>query len=163
MWSKTRLAILVFSCFVVAGCATSRSEIKLSGPALTGGTAPAPTVAGRTCSSRAVTDGRKFEEALSDPSTPSLGFEGASKSSAEVKAHAIGRKRNLYGKALGDVLLESGQTVEGVVGEHVTIAMQQAGYQIKPSLAEAGDSPWSWMSGSRSSGRGCDRDSGQSR
>jgi hypothetical protein len=42
---------------------------------------------------------------------------------AEVKARAIGRKRNTYGKALGDMVLEGGQTVEGVVREYLVIAL----------------------------------------
>ena len=36
-----------------------------------------------------------------------LGFEGSAKSTAEIKARAIGRKRNGFGKALGDVLISA--------------------------------------------------------
>lgn len=140
-------------CVAAAGCATSRSEIKLTSPI-----AAASTVSGlsaRTAVIRSVKDERIFEQAPKDPSTPSLGSGGAAQASAEIKARAIGRKRNSYGKALGDVLLESGQTVENVIRENLTAALQQAGYQVKSDVAETGPSPlvidvhikqfWAWF------------------
>jgi hypothetical protein len=109
---------------------------------------------GQTAVIRSVKDERVFVEAGRDPSTPSLGFEGAAQASAEIKARAIGRKRNTYGKAMGDVLLQSGQTVEGVIREHLAAALTQAGYQVKGEDA-AGPSPlvidahikqfWAWL------------------
>jgi len=148
-----RFVIVASLCVVVVGCATSRSEIKLSGA--TAGNSLTTAAAGKTVVVRAVTDERVFEEAPSDPSIPSLGFEGAATASTDVKARAIGRKRNSYGKALGDILLESGQTVEGVVREHLTVALKQAGYELKPSNSDAASTPlvldvhikqfWAWL------------------
>ncbi len=127
-------------CGVISGCATSRSEVQLSSPVAT--SSPAPTT-GKTVVIRTIKDLRAFEQSPSEPSTPSLGFEGAAQASAEIKARAIGRKRNTFGQALGDVLLPAGQTVESVVRENLTAALQQAGYQVKS--AEAGGSAPSFI------------------
>ena len=140
-------------CMMLAGCATSRSEVALHSP-----TVVAPS-AGTNAEQRvvvigAITDERTFEEAPSDPSTPSLGFGGSDKADADVKSRAIGRKRNGYGKALGDVLLQPGHTVESEIKENLTAAFMQAGYQVKDQ-ADAGPSAlvvdvhikqfWSWF------------------
>lgn len=148
--NSIRTAILIV-CVATAGCATSRSEIKLSSPAMLSNT---NVSSGRTAVIRSIKDERVFEQAPKDPSTPSLGFGGADQSSTELKARAIGRKRNTYGKALGDVLLQSGQTVEGVVRENLAAALTQAGYQVKSEDA-AGALPlvidvrikqfWAWF------------------
>jgi hypothetical protein len=146
----SRLVILCF-CVMLAGCATSRSEIKLQSPVIA---APAATSAQRVVVIEKITDERVFAEAPNDPSMPSLGFGGAGKATDDVKARAIGRKRNTYGMALGDVLLQPGQTVEGVVRENLIAAFQQAGYQVK-SGGDGGLSPlvvdvhikqfWAWF------------------
>lgn len=120
-----RLAVLLV-CAVLAGCATSRSEVRLKAPPVV-----TPPGAAKVVVIRSVTDERVFEEAPSEPSTPSLGFGGANKNGDAIKSRAIGRKRNGFGKALGDVLLENGQTVTGVIRENLTAALQQAGYQVK--------------------------------
>jgi hypothetical protein len=152
IYNAAEIASLML-CVAAAGCATSRSEIRLTSPI-----AIAPTASGasaRTVVIRSIADERVFEESPNDPSTPSLGFGGAAKASTEIKDRAIGRKRNTYGKALGDVLLENGQTVESVIRENLTAAFQQAGYQVKSDVAESGPSPlvidvhikqfWAWI------------------
>ena len=152
-WTGVIKISTLLLCLTIVGCATSRSEIKLSRPAAI---VPTSTGAvGRTVLIRSVKDERVFEEAPPDPSTPSLGHGGAGQASPEVKARAIGRKRNGYGMALGDVLLEGGQTVEGVIRENLTAALQQAGYRVTHNSAEAGMSPlvldvhikkfWAWL------------------
>jgi len=136
----------------LAGCATSRSEIKLQSPVVS----PATTAAGagRVIVIKSVTDERVFEQAPSDPSTPSLGFGGSDYASTQEKSHAIGRKRNSFGQALGDVLLQKGQAVEDVIRTNLGVALEDSGYQVK-SLADAGANPivldvrikkfWSWL------------------
>ena len=145
-------ATVLASCFLVAGCATSRSEIKLSSPVAVPSSAAASS--GKTVVIRSVKDERAFEAAPRDPSTPSLGFEGADQASADVKSRAIGRKRNGYGKAMGDILLQGDQTVAGVVRENLGAALEQAGYEVRSESA-AGQSPlvidvhikqfWAWL------------------
>lgn len=144
-------AAVLVAALLLTGCATSRSEIKLQSPAIATPATPAMqhvVVIGK------VTDERVFEDAPNDPSTPSLGFGGSGKASDDIKARAIGRKRNTYGKALGDVVLQPGQTVESVIRENVVAAFQQAGYEVKDE-GDAGSSPlvvdvhikkfWAWF------------------
>jgi len=147
-----RLVILCF-CVTLAGCVTSRSEIKLPGPTIV---APATTAtsAQHVVVIGKITDERVFEDGSDDPSTPSLGFGGAGKATDDIKARAVARKRNTYGMALGDVVLQPGQTVESVIRENLAAAFQQAGYQVKDE-GDAGPSPlvvdvhikkfWSWF------------------
>ncbi|MCE9639793.1 MAG: flagellar biosynthesis protein [Betaproteobacteria bacterium] len=137
----------------LAGCATSRSELKIASPAAS--PAATPVTKERAVLIRSIVDERRFEEAPNEPNIPSLGFEGAAQATAEVKARAIGRKRNSFGKALGDILLEDGQTVIGIVRENLTAGLRKAGYRVAGDAAEAGKSPlvmdvrikqfWSWF------------------
>lgn len=122
------IPFIVSICLLLEGCATSRSELKLASVAAEPAQAPIATKG--TVILRSVKDERIFEQAPGDPSIPSLGFEGAAQATAETKARAIGRKRNTFGMALGDVLLENGQTVEGVVRENLAAALRQSGYQV---------------------------------
>jgi hypothetical protein len=103
---------------------------------------------------RSVKDARTFEQAPREPSTPSLGGDGANSASPEIKARAIARKRNSYGAAMGDVLLEPGKTVETVVSENLAAAFRKAGYDVRDPSG-AGPSPifvdarilrfWAWL------------------
>lgn len=139
-------------CAILAGCATSRSEVKLSVPAAN--TTQAAASNGYVVVIRSVKDERVFEQEPSNPGTPSLGFEGASKAAAELKLRAIARKRNTFGKALGDVMLEGNQTVESVVRANLTASFEQAGYRV---ITGGTDDPsvlvvdvrikkfWAWM------------------
>lgn len=128
MLSNGFKVVVLFACVLLAGCATNRSEIKLNSPSVA--VSNAAIVSGRTAVIRLVKDERVFEQAPSDPSTPSLGFEGAAQASADVKSRAIGRKRNGFGKAMGDILLQDGQTVDGVVRENLAAALNQSGYKV---------------------------------
>jgi uncharacterized lipoprotein YajG len=119
---------------LLSGCATSRSELKIAS-ASQASTQPANKT-GPVVIIRSVRDERTFEQSPSDPSTPSLGFEGAAQATAEAKARAIGRKRNTFGKALGDVFLQNGQTVEAIVRENVTVALRDAGYNVRENKSE---------------------------
>lgn len=134
---------------VMTGCATSRSEIRLSA-------APAPDAAvlGSEVVIRSIEDVRVFEEAPAHPGTPSLGWGGAGAAPADVKARAIGRKRNTYGKALGDVLLEPGDSVIDVVRQHLSTALSSSGYRVvdaaqaSPSALQLDvriDKFWAWF------------------
>lgn len=151
MFRNSILVCVLAGATLVAGCATSRSEVKLGGT----DTASYAVTKSKVILIRSVTDERVFEQSPSEPSTPSLGGEGATLASADTKARAIGRKRGGFGKALGDVLLENGQTVAGVVRENLTNALKQAGYRTTSNAAEAGPAPviidvrikqfWAWI------------------
>jgi hypothetical protein len=141
--------VLSMVCLALGGCATSRSELKLS--------APTPVAAASTKGAvfiRSINDMRKFEQAPSDPSIPSLGFEGATQAADTLKARAVGRKRNSFGKAMGDVLLEDGQTVTQVMRDSLVAAFAEAGYKVEsdpmaPSLPVVVDVDvtkfWAWF------------------
>jgi hypothetical protein len=142
---------LVVLCLLLGGCATTRSELRVAAPTDTGG----ETVANAelpTLFLREVVDQRVFEEAPKDPSIPSLGFGGAMSATAEVKARAIGRKRDTWGKAMGDILLEEGQTVEHLVRDTVAAGLRQAGYTLSETADNGAISVdvailkfWSWF------------------
>jgi uncharacterized lipoprotein YajG len=127
-FDRVRRAVLAAAVLALAGCAASRSELKIEAPKATAVVKPgAPVMLIRT-----ITDSRVFEENPKNPDTPSLGGEGAAKETAAVKARAVGRKRNSYGKGLGDVLLDNDQTVVGVVRDNLTAAFGEAGYAVRP-------------------------------
>lgn len=76
-----------------------------------------------------VTDERRFEVAPSEPSVPSLKEPGQI-GDKQITNRAIGRKRNTYGAALGDVLLADPQTVSRLVAEAVKSGLRDAGYRV---------------------------------
>lgn len=135
---------LAVAAALLAGCVTGRSELKLasaSAPPQPGSpeaklaAAPAAAPNGKTIFVRAVSDERVFEEKPRDPATPSLGNGGLAAATPEIKARAFGRKRNGYGKAMGDIVLDEGQTVAGVVRESVVVAFKDAGFQVAEGAA----------------------------
>jgi hypothetical protein len=120
---------VLLSVSLLTGCATSRSEVKLNTPVM-GATESSLPATAPTAAIQVILDERKFEQAPSNPGIPSLGFEGSASATAGVKSRAIARKRNGFGQAMGDVLLQDGQTVENVVRDNLTVALRQAGYRV---------------------------------
>jgi hypothetical protein len=110
----------------LGACAIERSELSLASPP----SATAAPASAKVAIIRSVKDDRRFEQAPTDPSIPSIGFEGTAQATAETKARAIGRKRNTYGMALGDVLLQPGQDVAGTVRAHLAAALRESGYVV---------------------------------
>lgn len=121
---KVCAAVMILT--VVVGCATSRSVVSIDQPALQDVEADT----GGTIYLESVLDNRIFEDEPAEPSTPSLGKEGASAASDEIRARAIGRKRNGYRKALGDVLLPEGETVERLIRSYAAAAFSDAGWRV---------------------------------
>ena len=104
---------------------------------------------------RSVTDQRIFEQEPSDPSVPSLGFGGSDSAPDAIKERAVARKRNGFGKAMGDVLLEH-DTVKSAVRQAVQQALTDAGYQVVNEGQSSSSEPdltvdvrivrfWSWF------------------
>jgi hypothetical protein len=124
--SWVRRALLAGAVSALVGCAVNRSELAIQAPKALALKPGAPVIF-----IRSVNDVRVFEEQPKIPSSPSLGGEGAAKASAEVKARAVARKRNGYGTLLGDVVLDNGQTVAGVVRDNLTAAFGEAGYTVQ--------------------------------
>ncbi|HIJ78974.1 MAG: hypothetical protein OEY01_07875 [Desulfobulbaceae bacterium] len=137
--------------FLVVGCATNRGVVNLQ---LEGSTVSQATN-GKSIFVQSVSDARVFEEAPRSADIPSLGFGGATAASNEIKKRAIARKRNGFGKALGDILLDEGQTVEKVVKDTVCRSFKELGYEVIDDPAKVDkdtiiakvtiDKFWSWM------------------
>ena len=107
---------------VLSGCATSRSIVDIK---VSPGTNPAN---GKEVKIVQITDGRKFEVAPKTQSIPSLNEEEIKDS--KITSRAIGRKRNTYGKAMGDFMLPEQRTVQDLVREAMTKALREKGYSV---------------------------------
>ena len=143
-----RLVMGIAALMVLAGCATSRSEIDIN---------VAPMSSAQVAASNgkkvqiSTVDERVFQIDPRSPDIPSLKNNEVTDKS--ITERAIARKRNGYGMALGDVLLPSGRTLSQLVNESVASAYKQAGYEVvtEPGAADATSVKvhivefWSWF------------------
>ncbi|VXC13743.1 Predicted component of the type VI protein secretion system [Pseudomonas sp. 8Z] len=143
-----KLVTVSFLLALCVGCATSRSEVDVMPASLDKASNTASL--GKKVYINTV-DERVFEAKPKQADIPSL--KNAEISDRAITERAIGRKRNGYGKALGDVLLPSGRTISALVGESVASAYRQAGYEVvtKPETSAAEVKVhvkefWSWFS-----------------
>lgn len=113
--------LLAMAC-LAAGCATSRGEVDLRVLSPTNPASGPPVKVGQ------VADHREFQVNPRDPSIPSLMDDEIN--NTVITSRAIARKRNTYGKALGDVLLSEGQTVPGLVTDALTRAFRESGVRV---------------------------------
>ena len=135
--------------FLLGGCATSRSVLDIPAPAA----GPASSPNGKQVLINSVSDKRVFEAQPGSPSIPSL--DADEQIDASIKLRAVGRKRNTFGKALGDILLKEGQTVEALTSAAIRQAFAEQGYTVITSKEQAVGVPytvdasidkfWSWM------------------
>jgi len=107
---------------LASGCATNRGvldveELESSNPA-----------SGDAVSFVRIVDVRDFQIDPSQPSTPSLKNDEIDDDAITLRA--IARKRNGYGKALGDILLPEGKTVIDVVENRLALAFRNSGYRV---------------------------------
>lgn len=123
------LALLMLS-----ACATNRGYMTLDVPS-----APTKVDAGKVAVIESVTDARVFQEDPDDPSTPSLKKGEQYTLDGDGRKAAIARKRNGYGMAIGDILLQPPQTVETITRQLVESGLQQHGYRVVPSAGAPAD------------------------
>lgn len=120
------LLAAISSMILLSGCATNRSVLSLS--------LPAPEIEAQQTGSKvfikAVSDQRVFQENPRTQDIPSLGFGGAANTAQELKKRAVGRKRNSFGKALGDILLQENQNVETVIRSALQQAFKEKGFTV---------------------------------
>ncbi len=121
--SVTKFSLAAVMMAALGACALTRSEV-----AVAQNVAPDPA-SGTAVVIAAVLDQREFEAAPASPSVPSL-KESSQIGDKQITSRAIGRKRNAYGAALGDVLLSPPQTVASLVGDAVRSGMRDAGYRV---------------------------------
>ena len=98
-----------------------------------------------------IEDNRAFEQSPRDPSTPSVNGDLSSTSKDQLST-LIGRQRNGYGKAMGDVALPAGQTVTTEARELLTKGFERRGYTVTNNanapvkVNVAIDEFWGWFS-----------------
>ncbi|WP_336605476.1 flagellar biosynthesis protein [Stutzerimonas stutzeri] len=118
--ASLKTSMLVVLAASMVGCVTSRSVVDVSVPVLTGTTGQKVVIT--------TFDERTFEAKPRSADIPSL--KGGEINDTSITERAFARKRNGYGKALGDVVLPSGRSVSQLVGTAVANAYSQSGYQV---------------------------------
>lgn len=135
---------LIAASLATSGCVTGRRSFDIAVPKGQVSSANKGTFA-----ITAVTDNRVFADKDSSPSTPSVHGKVA-EFSAEQLSHFIGRQRNTYGHAMGDITFPGNETVQDKIKELLTEGLRRHGY----TLGEAGsadhqmsvniDKFWAW-------------------
>jgi hypothetical protein len=127
------------------GCVVGRRTVDLPVTA----TAMAPVSKGNVVINSA-TDVRHFENEPSDPATPSIDGD-VNSLSAEQRATFIGRQRNGFGHAMGDITLPEGETVQARVRELIKQGFAHRGYAITTDASADNavdvkiDQFWAWF------------------
>ena len=144
---RSILSAMAATAALATGCATSRGTLDVRVPVVQN---PATGIEVKLTE---VADQRVFERAPSQPSTPSLKDDLIEDRSTTDRA--IARKRNGYGKALGDILLPEGRTVAQLGREAITRGLRESGYRVLEDGAPgfAGATPlqaeiekfWAWF------------------
>ncbi|MDT8379893.1 MAG: hypothetical protein RQ739_13480 [Desulfotignum sp.] len=131
-----KFSVILVLMIILSGCATNRGIVRLDVPS-SGSTDT--QLNGKMVVIESVKDNRQFQEDPKTQDIPSLGFGGAASATDEIKKRAIGRKRNGFGKALGDILLEEGQTVETVIENALKTAFSEQGYRVVQEKSKTAD------------------------
>jgi hypothetical protein len=101
---KSSLLLLAVLTCLLPSCVLGRRTINPSVPSSSHATTRGTIALG------SIEDLRVFQNKPSDPSTPSVNGDCHSMSAAE-KSRMVGRQRNSFGKAMGDIALPSGQSI----------------------------------------------------
>ena len=138
------LALIGVTVVFQTGCVTGRRALSL----------PVSTHEAQSASRgqvyvASITDNRQFQNKPSDPSIPSIDGD-VTKLSAAEKDRMIGRQRNSFGKAMGDIALKENDSVTKRVRSLVEEGLRRKGYSITddPKAAVAAlvsvDEFWGW-------------------
>jgi uncharacterized lipoprotein YajG len=141
---------LFLGIFMLAGCATNRGYLNINVPQ-----EAMVQENGKQVFIRTVVDDRVFENKPTTPDIPSLGFRRGQPEDKAIKSRAIARKRNGYGKAMGDILLKENQSVESVIFDATQNSLYGLGYTVTNNKDTAKDDAilmdisidkfWTWM------------------
>lgn len=138
--------IFLLAVFTLTGCVTGTRNIDLATPDYSN----EKNVTGAIYIA-VINDKRGFEQKPRDPSTPSV-KGNLSSTSKDKLSTLIGRQRNSYGAAMGDVALPEGVTVQDKVRELLTTGLESRGYEIvddknAPNQVEIDvEKFWAWFS-----------------
>ncbi|WP_051219002.1 YajG family lipoprotein [Oceanobacter kriegii] len=125
MKSLKSMAMLIMASFVLTGCVTgTRTLENMEIPDLS-----MEKNASGEIYIASVTDSRVFEQKPRSPSTPSVDGNLSSTSKDQL-ATLIGRQRNGFGAAMGDVALPEGVTVQDKMKELVAKGLESRGYVV---------------------------------
>jgi hypothetical protein len=140
---------VIFSIFF-SGCALKRGEVILHQEINNN---EIQVKHDKTVFIKSINDNRIFEFRPKSANIPSL--KEGELDSVEIRSRAVARKRNAYGKALGDILLKDGQTVPSIFEDNLKIAFQELGYNIIDDALLINDKTtivtldiekfWTWM------------------
>ncbi len=137
--------VALLTCLFGSGCVTGRRAIDLPVPYLNS------TGTGKgTLYIASVDDRRTFQNKPSDASTPSINGD-VTRCSKEDLGMMIGRQRNTYGRAMGDITLPPGDSVLKRTHALVSEGLRRHGYTIASSPGSAGtatvtiDEFWAWF------------------
>ena len=132
-----------------SGCAINRSEIELNIPEAV----EIPMKTGKQVFIKSVVDNRIFEKRPMVPNIPSL--NPSKERNKDIEKRAVARKRNGFGKAIGDILLKEGQAVESVIRESLKQGFLENGFDVLENAEQSSPSTyivdakinkfWSWM------------------
>jgi len=149
--SLTTLALLAT---LLGGCASARREQRaLAGQrsiALDTPQAAPAAISKGAISITSVTDNRVFQNKPTEPFMPSVNGDVATMTPAQ-KSSMIGRQRNAYGKAVGDIALANNDTVERQARALVETALKNSGWQITPAASAPATAAvsinefWAWF------------------
>lgn len=129
---------------LTSGCVTGRRTLTLDVPPSSATTATKGKVY-----IASVTDDREFQNKPSDPSIPSIDGDIANLSPAQ-KDRMIGRQRNTWGHAMGDIDLPANDSVTKRVRLLVAEGLRRGGYEVVTDPAGAipvtvsVDKFWAW-------------------
>jgi hypothetical protein len=142
----TVIAALAAIC-LTSGCVTGTRSVGI-------GVTPAGSYSKNpgkgTVSIGLITDDRAFQNHPDDPSTPSLKGD-VNEQTPAARSKYIGRQRNTYGHAMGDIALPGGGTVQGKLAELLGEGLKRRGFELTDSskadsVVTAGIQQfWSWM------------------
>lgn len=126
-FERIRPAAMLPFLLLLGACATNRSYIALDVPAGAGANAMDTA---KVAVIGEIVDKREFQENPRDPSIPSLKKGEEYKLDAQGKLQAVARKRNGYGKAIGDIQLQPPQNVATITRQLVATGFQQRGFRV---------------------------------
>ena len=123
MNNLSKLMLSFIGALIISGCAINRSTLDIQLPK-----GQQAQLNGKQVYINSVVDKRSFQVSPPSPDIPSL--DPSEDQTEQIKMRAIGRKRNGFGKALGDMLLKDGETVQSLTNKSIRQAFEDKGYSI---------------------------------